>query len=61
MQSYHIEVLALKIFDGLFGEFNPIHDEESTLSIAREQEPTNQRGAQEGLAGARGHFEQELP
>src|SRR2546422_7533853 len=50
----------VEIFKRLFGQSNSANDKQHALGTASEQEAANERGAEQGLARACGHFEQEF-
>lgn len=49
----------VEVLHCLFGEFDAVYDEQHALGIARLEEATDQRGAEERLACAGRHFQQE--
>jgi hypothetical protein len=55
LRENHVEV-----FERLLGQFDAVHDEQHPLGVARDEKAVDERGAQQRLPGARGHFEEEL-
>jgi len=50
----------VEIFQGLLREFDAVNDEQNALGVTGLEETADEGGAEHGLAGACGHFEEEL-
>jgi hypothetical protein len=48
----------VEILHGLLGEFDAVDDEQDALCVASSEKAANEGGAEKGLAGSSGHFEE---